>query len=155
MWLVTGDMWHTTCDTWHVTRDMGHLTHDIWGEVNLLSKFQLTSSTVWEWSFVEDIFTKDQWVSDLKHYKGVCTTDPATPGLLIINHTTKEIIWRLLDQLTWQIIYQAILTVWYITYPFLGHLTFDAKTNIVPKDYVIKRVFPNFFLYCDVPGEFH
>ena len=37
-------LWHMTCDTWHVTHDMWHVTCDIFGEVNILSKFQLPSS---------------------------------------------------------------------------------------------------------------
>ena len=45
----TSDMWHVTCDTWYVTCDiwqknMLHTTYDRWGEINLLSKFQLTRS---------------------------------------------------------------------------------------------------------------
>ena len=32
------------CDMWHMTYDTRHMTPDRWGEVNLLSKFQLHSS---------------------------------------------------------------------------------------------------------------
>ena len=45
MWLVTRDMWHVTCDTWHVTCDTWHVTHDILCGMNILSKFQLSSSS--------------------------------------------------------------------------------------------------------------
>ena len=58
-----------TCDTWHVTRDMQHVTRDKWHVTcdmllggNIISKFQLPSSSI--------------------NYKGVCRTAPATPGLL-------------------------------------------------------------------------
>ena len=37
-------MWQVACHTWHMTCDMWHLTRDRYGEVNLLSKFQLPSS---------------------------------------------------------------------------------------------------------------
>ena len=39
---------------------------------------------VWDIQCLEDIFTKDDSVSDLIYGKGVCRTVPATPGLLII-----------------------------------------------------------------------
>ena len=42
---VTCDIWHVTCDTWHMTRDMRHVTCDMLWAVNLLSKFQLPSSS--------------------------------------------------------------------------------------------------------------
>ena len=40
---VTGDTLEVTRDTWHVTCDMWHMTHHTWSEVNILSKFQLSS----------------------------------------------------------------------------------------------------------------
>ena len=36
--------WHLTCDTWHVKCDIWHVAHEMWEEVNLLSKFQRSSS---------------------------------------------------------------------------------------------------------------
>ena len=41
MWLVTRDMWNVTRDMWRMTRDR-------WGDMNILSKFYLSSSLVWE-----------------------------------------------------------------------------------------------------------
>ena len=35
---------NVTCDTWHVTRDTWHETRDTFGGLNILSKFQLSSS---------------------------------------------------------------------------------------------------------------
>ena len=37
-------MWHMTCDTWHMACDMWHMSCDTWWGVNILSKFQLSSS---------------------------------------------------------------------------------------------------------------
>ena len=37
-------MWHKTCDTWQMKHDTWHLTSDMWWGVNILSKFQLSSS---------------------------------------------------------------------------------------------------------------
>ena len=45
MWHLTCDKWHVTHDTWHMTRDMRHGTCEmLWG-VNIISKFQLPSSS--------------------------------------------------------------------------------------------------------------
>ena len=67
---------------WHATHDMWHTTHR--GPRTLCQNFRSLALTVWElWCF-EDIFTKDeslsQWMSD----DAVCRTAPATPGLLNI-----------------------------------------------------------------------
>ena len=43
-WHLTPDTWHVTGYMWHGTHGMSHMSHDRWGEVNLLSKFQLPSS---------------------------------------------------------------------------------------------------------------
>ena len=70
---MTHDMWHVTCDTWYVTR---------LGGVNILSKFQLPSSScLW---YYEDLEEKGHWINHLMIYKAVYRTGPATPGLLII-----------------------------------------------------------------------
>ena len=47
-----------------LTRDMWHMTHDRWGEVNILSKLHILALTVLEWRFVEDIFTKDESLTE-------------------------------------------------------------------------------------------
>ena len=71
-------MWHVTCDTWQVT-------HDMWGEVNLLSKFQLSSfyglGVKVFWIYFNK-WWRSQSVNKLINEKGVCRTAPATPGLL-------------------------------------------------------------------------
>ena len=75
MWHVTSDMWHLTCDRWHVI-------HDTWRWVNILSKFQLSSSN----SLGFMIFWRSGGkgsLSKLTNDKAVCRTAPATPGLLI------------------------------------------------------------------------
>ena len=55
------------CDTWHITRDR-------WGDMNLLSKFQLSSS------YGLGVKTFSQRMTDsvthLFNYKGVCKTAP-------------------------------------------------------------------------------
>ena len=48
--------------------------------MNLLSKFQLPSSSGLD---VTNMFTKDELLSYLFNYKGVCRTASPTPGLLI------------------------------------------------------------------------
>ena len=45
---------------WHVTRDMWHMTRDRWGDVNILSNFELASSSGQEWSCSEDLGEKDE-----------------------------------------------------------------------------------------------
>ena len=44
MWHVTGDTWLVTHDLWQMTHDIWHMKHDRWREVNIPSKFQLSSS---------------------------------------------------------------------------------------------------------------
>ena len=71
---ITFDKWHVTRDIWHLTRDMQHVTCDmLWG-VNILSKFQLPSSSGF-WFMILVI----EWLSNEVH----CRTAPGTPGLLI------------------------------------------------------------------------
>ena len=43
VWKKINDMWHVTCDMWHMTCDTWHMTR--LGGVNILSKFQLPSSS--------------------------------------------------------------------------------------------------------------
>ena len=81
MWHVTCDRWHVTHDMWHVTRDTWHVTHDTWCGVNILSKFQLSSSNGLGFMML--------WISGGKgsvtrsvNDEAVCRTAPATPGLL-------------------------------------------------------------------------
>ena len=69
-------MWHMTGDTWQVTRDT-------WCGVNILSKFQFSSSN----NLGLMMFWRSGgkgWMSDSVNYEAVCRTAPATPGLLII-----------------------------------------------------------------------
>ena len=74
-----------TCDMWHVTRDVWHMIHDRWGEVNLLSKFQLPSCSLWEYVKVFWRYFHKGSLTDLINfsinYNDVCRTAPATPGL--------------------------------------------------------------------------
>ena len=49
MWQVTRNTWHVTGDRWHVTRDMWHMTHDTFSGINILSKYQLPSSSGLGW----------------------------------------------------------------------------------------------------------
>ena len=69
---------------WHVTYDMWHLTRDRYGEVNLLSKFQVPSShrlgmkVCWRYTELWRYFHKVHSLND----GGDCRTAPATPGLL-------------------------------------------------------------------------
>ena len=84
-WPVTPDTWQLTPDTCHETCDVCHLIHrGLW---TLFKHFRYLNLTVWERRSLEDIFTKDPWVSDLINKlmsdKGVCRTAPATQGLLI------------------------------------------------------------------------
>ena len=72
---------------WHMTHDTGHMTHDIWCGVNILSKFQLSSSN--------GLAVMMLWISggkgsltDWINYEAVCRTAPATLGLLK-THTVK------------------------------------------------------------------
>ena len=69
-------MWHVICDTWQ-------LIHDTWSEVNILSKFQVSSSY--------GLGVKVFWISE----EGVCRTAPATPGLLNIEVLIKSLIERI------------------------------------------------------------
>ena len=82
------NMWHWTGDTWHATHDMGHMTGG--GRKTFSQNFSYLALTVWEWSFVEDICTKDDplsvfklIVNNLNNHQGICRAAPATPGLLI------------------------------------------------------------------------
>jgi hypothetical protein len=61
----------------HVTGDRWQVTGDTWCGVNIMSKFQLSSSNGLE--AVEYLEEKD----DLMNDEAVCRTAPATPGLLI------------------------------------------------------------------------
>ena len=71
-------------DMWQVTRDTCHVTHDTWCGVNILSKFQLSSSNGLGFMML--------WISggkgsltELMNHEAVYRTGPATPGLLITN----------------------------------------------------------------------
>ena len=79
MWQVTGDRWQ-----WHVTRDTWNITHDTWCGVNILSKFQLSSSNGLGFMMLWISGGKGsltQWIN----HEAVCRTAPATPGRLIIH----------------------------------------------------------------------
>ena len=91
MWQVTCDTWQVTRDTWHVTSDMWHVTHDNWCIVNILSKFQLSSSNGLGFLML--------WISGGKgslnqsvSNGGDCRTAPAAPGLLSIWETPNLLI---------------------------------------------------------------
>ena len=53
------------------------------GRITLSKNFSSLALTVWEWRFVEDIFTQDKWLNASLNDKGVCRTAPATEGLVI------------------------------------------------------------------------
>ena len=82
-----------TCYRWHMTCDWWHMTHYRWGEVNILSKFQLPSS----YALGVKVFLRylyKGWLTQLINYWnsdiGVCKTASPTPGLL-----NKEILYSL------------------------------------------------------------
>ena len=72
MWHMTRDMWHVTCDTWHITSR---------GRWTFSQNCSSLAFTVWEWRFVEDVFTKDEsltdWMNELISDKAVCRTAPS------------------------------------------------------------------------------
>ena len=76
------DRWQVTGDRWQVTGDKWHITH---GEVNILSKLQLSSSkglgVMMSWRSGGKL-----WVTHLinDNDKAFSRTAPATPGLLIM-----------------------------------------------------------------------
>ena len=78
------------CDRWQVTRDTWHVTHDTWCGVNILSKFQLSSSNglgfMMLWISGEKRIT--QLINQLINDEAVYRTAPATPGLL---NTQKDV----------------------------------------------------------------
>ena len=78
-------MRQVTRDRWHMTHDMWHETHDTWFGVNILSKFQLSSSKHFDIYVPVNIWKKrmTDWLNELMNDKSVCRTAPATPGLLI------------------------------------------------------------------------
>ena len=85
VWHVTSDTWHMTCDIWHMTRDMWHVKFDmLWG-VNILSKFQLPSSSGLWFRIFWRLGGKG-WLSDWMSNEADCRTAPATPGLLKMHH---------------------------------------------------------------------
>ena len=48
-----------------VKRDTLHMTYDMWGRWTFFKNFRSLALTVWEWRFVEDILTKDEWLTQL------------------------------------------------------------------------------------------
>ena len=71
---------------WHLTPGMWHMTRDRWGQVNLLSNFQLSSSY--------GLGVKVFWRYFHKSSVIVCRTAPATPGLLNTKLDLKELnVW--------------------------------------------------------------
>ena len=72
--ILTCDRWHVTGDTWQVTGDTWHLTPDTQCGINILSKYQLPSSSGLE--------LKIFWLKDHSLDEGDCGTAPDTPGLL-------------------------------------------------------------------------
>ena len=86
---------HVTCDMWHVTRDIWHMWHAtcdlLWG-MNILSKFQLpTSSDLWFMIFWR--LGGKGWLSHLMSNEADCRTAPATQGLLITHIKRKFFGW--------------------------------------------------------------
>ena len=81
MWHVNFDMWHVTRYTWHMTSDMWHMTCDTCWGVNILSKFQLSSSNGLGVMLLWIYFNKPSLT--LMNHEAVCRTAPATLGLLI------------------------------------------------------------------------
>ena len=64
-----------------MTRDIGPIIHDRWGKMNLFLNFSSLALIVKDWRFVEDIFTKDQSLTDLMTKVTtvpVSVNDPAT-----------------------------------------------------------------------------
>ena len=55
--------------------------------------------TVWEWRYLEAIFTKDESVSEGLKYISVCKTAPATPGLLIVIYNGWYMVCKLLGEI--------------------------------------------------------
>ena len=69
-----------TYDTWHVILDTWSMTYVV--EWTVSKNYSCLALTVRElWCF-EDREEKDDWLTELISYKGVCRTAPATPGLL-------------------------------------------------------------------------
>ena len=105
---VRGDMWLLTCDTWHVTHDMWHLTmacvtwHTGGGEhcVNISGPSSYCFDVKGFWIYLNKRITHS-WIN----YKGVCRTDPDTPGLLtrqgLLGHfwTMSKRIWDDISQI--------------------------------------------------------
>ena len=60
-WQLKRDMWHVTHDTWYVTCYTWHMTGG--GRWTLSQNFSPLALTVWEWRCIEDISTKDDWLS--------------------------------------------------------------------------------------------
>ena len=85
MFHVTRDKWHMTRSIWHITCDTWHMTDD--GRETFSQNFSSLAFTVWEWRFIEDISTKDEFIHKLISKGGVCWKTRATPSLLIICHT--------------------------------------------------------------------
>ena len=86
MWHVTRDMWHVTRDMW---RDTWHMTCDMFGGVNILSKFQLSSS-YGLWFMILWISGGKGSVTESVKYEAVYRTAPATPGLLTRPQSSKN-----------------------------------------------------------------
>ena len=95
-WHVTCDTWQVTGDRWQVTRDTWHVTCDMFGEVNILSKFQLPSSyRLWFMILWRSggKGSPTELINQLMSNKAVCRTAPATPGLLIMTRLFIEQPW--------------------------------------------------------------
>ena len=72
-----------TCDTWQGTCDMWHVKHDIWqmicgGRWTFSQNVSFLALTVWVWRFFEDIFTKDEFLTQSLNRKCVSRKAPAT-----------------------------------------------------------------------------
>ena len=88
MWHIKHDMWHLTCGVRHVTNDTWHVIYDMLWEVNILLKFQLSSTYyLWFmifWQFGWKCWLND-WLNEWMHSEAVCRTARTTQGLLITN----------------------------------------------------------------------
>ena len=74
---LTGDTWQVTHDRWYMTGDTWHMTHSVGWTLSL--KCSLLALTVWKVQCFKNMEVKDDWLSQLVNYEGVCKTDP---GLL-------------------------------------------------------------------------
>ena len=142
-----------TPDKWQLTHDTWHLTHDVWWGVNILSKFQLSSSydlgVMIFWRFGDKGWIT-AWMNEWIRDGGVSRTVPGTSAIMQLPpRTLPPSFCRTVKQITISIIFHlppgsALLLRWGLRYFSAGIflVDFSRKWGCLSSEYEFSSKIP-------------